>query len=367
MVTLTHVFEGLRMFKRNLRIKRKGYPRYKGNSEQICGRILEKCWNGEYFQVSAGHYNEFYARDFGWCARYLLELGQKQQMIATMKYALGKYSIGGIKTAINPGGNPFNFPNYYCIDGVAYVFHVLRLLKDEDLIDDYREFLTGEVARFVKEVMDKDIGMVRKDRYFSSQRDHSLRSSSCYDNTMVAFLDKELSLLKFDNPLKEFRMKKRVKEEFWTGDYFKNESSDETVTGDSNVVPFWTGVFDDKKMIRKMIGTVRKEGLDKPFPLKYVHKVVPHKTVGAEMFVKDWEQDTVWAMMGMMFVDVVSLVDKNQAKKYLKQYTQVIKRYGNFLEVYDNSGNPFETMWYSCDDSMSWASMYLGLKGRLKA
>ncbi len=357
------------MFKRRRRIEKEGFPKYKGNAEQICTRIIERCWNGKYFQTSAGHFNEFYARDFGWCTRYLLELGQKEQVKQTLNYALDKYSKTGIKTAITPEGKPFNFPNYYCIDGVAYIFHAIRAVNDKELIEKYQPFLQEEIYKLEKEAIDQKTGMVKKNRYFSSMKDCSLRQSSCYDNTMIAFMDNELRKLKvFDNPLKKLNMKKRLKEEFWTGTYFKNDSGkDDTVTGDSNIIPVWTGVIKDKSMIKTLIATVEKEGLTRPFPLKYTHKASKeHKMIIVEKLARNWEQDSIWAMMGMMFIDAVSIVDKNKAKRYLKQYEKVIEKHKNFLEVFNREGKPFKTRWYACDDSMLWASMYLGLRKKLK-
>lgn len=369
MVTLTHISEGLRMFKRRLRVGRKVFPRYKGNANKICEKIIDKCWNGEYIQTSAGHFNGFYARDFGWCADYLLELGKKEWVKKTLDYALTKYKKTGIKTAITPKGKPFDFPNKYCIDGVAYMFHVLRVLKDKELIEKHKFFLESEIYRFEKEAIDPKTGMVYKDRYYSSMKDCSLRTSSCYDNLMAAWLSEELDNLKtFNNPLKKYRLKEKVKKHFWTGEYFKNDMDrNKTITGDSNIFPFWTKVVEDKKMMKKALESLEEGGLIRPFPLKYVHKPVKeHKMILVEKLAKNWEQDTVWSMMGMIYIDLMSKVNKKKAKGLLKKYKEKIEEYRNFLEVFDKEGKPYKSRFYICDDSMSWACMYLALAKRLK-
>ncbi|HII72798.1 TPA: hypothetical protein HA265_08635 [Candidatus Woesearchaeota archaeon] len=370
MVTLTHISEGLRMFRRRLRIRREGFPRYKGNAEEICQQILKRCWNGRYLQTSAGHFCGFYARDFGWCARYLLELGMKKEMIKTLDYALSRYEKTGIKTAITPKGKPFDFPNYYCIDAVAFIFHALRLVGDHRLMAKYKKFLQEEVNRLEKEAIEPETGMVRKDRYFSAMKDHALRRSSCYDNVMVAWLSEEIDKIGgLENPLRRHDVKRKIKHFLWTGRYFKNDMSpDMTVTGDSNIFPFWTEVFTDKKMVKSAIEEMQKAKLDEPMPLKYVHTPLKeHRMILVEAFVKDWEQDTVWPQMGMVYIDLLSEMDRKKAKEELAKYTKTIEKNGNYLEVFRADGRPFTTKFYTCDDSLSWASMYLSLRKRLKA
>ena len=357
------------MFRRRLRVGREGLPKYKGDANKICSQILDKCWNGKYLQTSGGHFTGFYARDFGWCAPYLLKLGKKEWVRKTLEYSLSVYVKNGIKTAITPDGKVFDFPNYYCIDAVAYMFYALRLLGDKKLILKYKDFLQAEIYKFDKKTIDPKTGMVKKNKYFSSMKDCSLREGSCYDNVMVALLDDELQKLKvFDNPLSKYKIKDKIKKEFWTGKYFKNDTSaDKTVTGDSNMLPFWTGVVVDKKMLRSVLMSVHKAGLDKPWPLKYVHKPVrEHKMIFVELFAQDWEQDSIWSMMGMMYVDVVSGIDKKKARSALAKYKKVIEEHKNFLEVYDTFGEPYHSPFYVCDDSMSWVCMYLVLAKRLK-
>ncbi|MEM2916641.1 MAG: hypothetical protein QXT19_04780 [Candidatus Woesearchaeota archaeon] len=41
---------------------------------------------------------------------------------------------------------------------------------------------------------------------------------------------------------------------YWTGDYFLDDlSGKEHVAGDAQVFPFWTGVIDNKKLMKKSI------------------------------------------------------------------------------------------------------------------
>ena len=120
---LIHISEALRMFKRARRVSREGFKRYKGSPEHIAKQIIESCWNKEdkYFQVSSGHFNEFYCRDFGMCAEALVKLGHKKKVIQTLDYALNKFKQSGrITTSISPSGKCFDFP-YYGADSLPFI------------------------------------------------------------------------------------------------------------------------------------------------------------------------------------------------------------------------------------------------------
>ena len=80
--------EGLRMFRRNIAVRMKGLKRYNGNAEQISKQIINACWNKYFFQTSAGHFCEFWSRDFGWCVKALDNMGYRNEILATLRYAI---------------------------------------------------------------------------------------------------------------------------------------------------------------------------------------------------------------------------------------------------------------------------------------
>lgn len=362
-IKLINVKEGLRYFSRSTKVIFKGFKSYKGDAKQICNSIVRDCWNGNYFQTSTGHFCEFFTRDFGWCTEALLSLGYREKVVKTLNFALGIFSKHHrVAVAISPDNVPFDFPSY-SVDTLPFLIRSLRIANAKGLIDRYRAFLDKEISHFYDTVLDKSSGMVRKNRYFSSMKDYSKRKSSCYDNVMVAMLNEELKKLRLENPLKSYNFKKIIKDNFWTGSYFLDDLSGlEYVTGDSNVFPFWAGIFDSKKMLKLAISSVQERDLDKPFPLKYSEqKLREHDFLLIEIFSKNYERDSVWTHMGPMFIELVKRVDKNRAKEYVKKYTEVIERYKNYLEVFNPYGSPYKSPFYYSDEGMLWASMYLKL------
>jgi len=365
MLKLIHITEGLRIFRRSLRVKRKGTKKYKGKAQDICNKIVKDCWNGTYFQTSTGHFCEFWTRDFGWCTEPLIKLRYKDKVKKTLEYALERFSrYNQITTTISPKGIPFDFPDY-APGSLVYLIRSLRLLGSKILVKKYQDFLNSEIHKFHNIVLDKETGLVRKDKHFSSIKDHALRTSSCYDNIMVAMLNNELRKINIlDNPLKHYNFKKIIKDTFWTGTHFIDELSGvDLITGDANVFPFWSLVFTSKKMLKSAIETIREYELDKPFPLRYYHEKTNNQEMRSlEILAPNYERNTVWMHMGPLYINLVTTVNKNLAQEYIVQYTDVIEHYKNYLELFNPDGTPFKSRFYYADEGMLWASLFLNIK-----
>ena len=358
---LIHLSEGLRYFWKSIIRKLFDAKKYSGNAEEICRGVIEDCWNGKYFMNTAGHFHEFWARDFGFTVDSLLKLGYRNRVLRTLEYALNIYKKSHIKTAINPKGVAFNFPNVYSPDSAAYFFRSLNVAGAHDLIRKNKDFLNNEIEIFFNTVIDKKTGLVKRKRHFSGMRDYYVRDSSCYDNTMVAILADTLNKIKIlKNPFKRFNYPKIIKDYFWTGSYFLNDLSGSThVSGDANVFPFWLGVFKDKEMLKSSIKAMQYKNLDKPFPLKYVGGSINEKKLWFEFLVSNWEGKCVWSHMGPLFVKLVNRIDKKQAKEYQEMYKAVIEGNKNFFELYNPPGKPYRSLFYMADESVSWAANYL--------
>lgn len=362
MFNITHALEGLRVFRRSLKVKFKGIGHYGGDAEHICGQIVKDCWNGSYFQTSTGHFCEFYIRDFGWCIDSLIKLGYKKEARKTLEYALEKYSKNkSITTTITPSGKCVDV-FAYSPDTIAFLIKSLNAIGAADLIKKHKDLLNSEIKRFYDIVLDKNTGLVKNDVSFSSIKDNAKRKSSVYNNVMVAMLNNELKKTKLDNPLKKYDFQKILKKNFWTGSYFLDDmSGKDYVSGDANIFPFWTGVFDSKEMLRSCISKMQEAGLDRPFPLKYTKSGVGHNMFAIEVFAPNYEGNSVWAHLGPLFIQLVKSIDRKKAEHYINQYKELIERHKNFLELYNPDGTPFKSLFYYADEGMLWAANYLAL------
>lgn len=361
--------EAWRIFKRNIKVKFSGLEKFSGNDEEICKKIVDSCWNGKYFSTcpKGGNYG-FYSRDFGWCIQSLINLGYGKEVNKTLEYVLNIFEKNnGICVSINPSGEPFNFPNIYSPDSVAYIFRSLRINGNKRIIEKHQKFLNSEVKRF-KEICIDDSGMIKK-KHFSGMRDYAIVEGSCYDMIMACMLDDEINNInKFmkkkiiTNPFKGFDLKSNLKKNFWNGKFFYDY--EDAVYGHNNIYPYFLEIIKDKKMIKSSIKSVHESGLDKPIPLKYESNNTHTEFIWQELFVSGWEKHTSWTMLGMAYIDVLSKIDKRKSKEKLEQYKQLIEQYG-FVEVYDGL-KPYQSLFYASETRMLWAAMYLNLKKNLR-
>lgn len=356
------------MFKRSIRIKFSGFERIKGTDEEICRTIIQKCFNGRYLQTSLYSYTGVFARDFGMSIRSLLYLGYTEYVMTTIKFMMDRYSKNNaITVAIDKKGRPYNFPNKYSPDSVAYFFRSLRIAKVKDLIIKHKDFLNSEIKRFEELAIDKEKGII-KNLSFSGMRDHEIAKSSCYDMIMACMLCDEIEKINvligkeiLLNPLKKYDLKRNLINYYWNGKYFTNSLTDRTITGHCNVFPYLLDVVKDKRMMRSSLNEIRKSKLDVPFPLKYGHSDKT-KFVWQEIFARGWEYETVWVFLGLPYIEITSKIDKKLAKRYLTQYKDNIEKDGAFIEVYNADSSPYNYLFYCADTTMIWASMYLELK-----
>jgi PII-like signaling protein len=362
MYNLTHLSEAWRIFKRSRYVKKYGIKKYEGNAKEICRQIVEDCWNGRYFQTSSGHFCEFYIRDFGWTVDSLIKLGYKKEVHSTLKYALDKFSKDRLTTTITPEGKCVDIFTY-SVDSLPFLIRSLRVAKAKDLIEQYRDFLDKETKKCFKLCFNPKTSLVTTKTYFSSMKDESKRSSSLNDNVMIAMLSEELDKIGLFNPFRKYDIKGAILRHLWEGSYFYDDINKfKIITGDSNVLPFWTEVFDEEEMIKICVDKIRNEKLDHPFPLKYTSSHFSQQKMNiVEKFVRKYERDSIWMHMGLLYIQMVKRIDKGLAKKYVDSYTQIIEGHRNFLEVFHPDGRVYKSTFYYADEGMLWAANYLTL------
>jgi len=354
--------EGIRYFLNSKRRKTRGNRKFLGSAKEICEQTIGACWNGTYFENSLGNYKEFWTRDFGFSTKSLIKMGHKEKVKQTLKFALGTFEKqGGIKTTIAPNGKAFSFPNVYSPDSTALLFHSLRISGAKNLANEHHDFLQNEVDKFFRATLDPQTNLVRKDKIFSSMRDYSIRSSSCYDNCMMALFAKEAKKLGFKHENLKTNFAKTIKEHFWTGTHFSNDLNSSQITGDANIFPFWTEIFSDKKMLKQTIDSIRNTKLDTPLPLKYAEKNAREKTHWANLFVPNWEQNYSWTNMAPLYIKLASFIDKKYSKDMLEVYRKIIEKDGTLFELYNDEMKPFKSAFYLADEGMLWAANFATL------
>jgi len=368
---LFYLTEGSRIFLTSWK-NRLSPKTYQGNAEKICKQIVSDCWNGKFFQTSTTNFPQFWARDFGWCTKSLLELGYKDKVHKTLRYAFNAYQKKKkITTTITPKGRAYDFP-YYAADSLPWLIHSIVLSKFD--YSNYDHLLNAEIRKFYDIVVDHKTGLVKRSQSFSSMKDFSVRDSSCYDNCMVAMLAVDLCGLRLLNPFptekKKHFSKNQVKEYYsklilkklWNGRFFYDDMNKlDYVAGDANLFPFLTGLVTSESKFKSAVKYVNHAKLNNPFPLKYTNSRANVKFIPQEFFFKDYESDSIWTHMGPLYIKMLKQIDKDLATDYKERYAKLIEKYQGYPEVLFADGSLYHTPFYNADRAMLWAANYLTL------
>ena len=334
--------------------------KYYGTAEEICQQIVKDCWNGHFFQTSTNNFPQFWTRDFGFCTHSLLKLGYQEEVHATLRYALNrfkKYHL--IATTITPGGKPFDFPTA-AVDSLPWLLHSIKIAKFP--YHDFKPFLNTEIEKFFRTFINEQTGLVKPDLRVSSIKDFALRKSSCYDNCLVALLAKDLPEMKLDNPFSKFHYPQLIQRHFWNGKFFYDDlTKGNYIAGDANIFPFVLGIVRKSEMLESVIQEMKSAGLDQPFPLKYTSARRQIKFIAQEMFMREYESNSIWTHLGPLYIKLVQALDKSMAAEYKQSYRELIEHHENYLEVFFADGKPFRSPFYYCDRGMLWAANYLTL------
>ncbi len=342
-----------------------GWRRHRGDATEICRKVVDSCWTGEFFAGSAGHFKQFWTRDLSMCTPALCRLGRRDQVIASLAWGLERFEKAGrITTTI------FNrrFPRdvyAYASDSLPMLLFALREADATHLIDRHRDLLAKETARYFEMVFDPELGMARTTGYFSGPRDCMTGRSTVFANTMIALLIKLLDVdQRLPNPLAGHDLPALIVRHYWTGEYFRDSLDRELPSGDANVWPFFFNIIDDLEMQRRAFGTLEARGFTRPVPLRYFERRMPEAELPIpRFFTPNYQGDPSWTQLGPAYLKVLSKVDQPKMEEHRATMAKLITRDRNYLELYTTEAKPYRgrAPFYYCDQGMIWSAMFLDL------
>ena len=112
--------------------------------------------------------------------------------------------------------------------------------------------------------------------------------------------------------------------------------------------------------MKKAFAAIQKQGLDSPFPLKY-QSSGKKKMILSEFFVPDWEYACVWSHFGLLYLHFLKMLDKKRAKTLINKYRRNLEKYKTGFELFDQSGQPYKSLFYMADEGMLWYANFLTL------
>ena len=352
-----------------IRVRRqlRGHTRHPGKAAPIVRACIEACWNGRTFTASPGHFDMFWTRDLSFSVPSLVRLGHGRRVHDSMAYGLDVWTRRGshITTTIHYFDRPGDVYEYG-VDSLPLFLAALRAADATDLIDRYRAWIQREIAHFYEMVVDPATGLVRSDRKFSAHRDTVVNRSNAYGNTMVALLAKTIEETGwFISPFERHfdgDYSRLLFERFWVGDHFRDALGDETVSGEANIWPFYTGVAAESTIVAVALAYLNGNGFCDPYPLRYETSRRPEREVWLTRHVlPDYQGSTVWTSLGAMYLQVLRTVDPVLAATETARYVEWIERDGTFWEVMNALGqNWVSPRWIMIgEESMLWSAIFL--------
>jgi len=352
-----------------IRIRRqlRGHRRHPGKAPAIVRACIEACWNGRTFTASPGHFDMFWTRDLSFSVPSLVRLGHRQRVLGSLAYALDIWTKRRhhVTTTIHYFDRPGDVFEYG-VDSLPLLLAALRATGATDLVTRHALWLQAEVDHFYAMVVDPATGLVRSDRKFSAHRDTVVNRSNASGNTMVALLAKTIEETGWlESPFQrhfEGDYGRLLLEHFWADDHFRDALGDETVSGEANIWPFYSGVIGDPDLVAPALGYLAANGFCDPYPLRYETSRRPEREVWLTRHVlPDYQGSTVWTSLGSMYLQVLKTVDPVLAASETARYVEWIERDGTFWEVMNAQGqNWVSPRWIMIgEESMLWSAIFL--------
>ncbi len=279
----------------------------------------------------------------------------------------------------------------------------------KNLLKQYGVTLEISVNNYLKEIIDAKSGLIKRDFPLSSARDQIIRQSSFYDNVIAWSTAKtatdlglkiklstdycnsknvEVEISSKNNKCEFESWKQKIINAFWDekAGIFLDDLSQDSIknhvySGDGFIVTS-TKFLDfsnsnDRSKIEREITYVQNHKLDKPFPLRYAVNDQPQKLYFFnKYFASSYMGKTIWSHWGMEYIKTLIMLSGynktylTQAGDFLEDYKKNIEKYGGYPELYDSSGNIYQTIVYKSLLHAGWvvdyeeAKMMFGFKGK---
>lgn len=255
--------------------------------------------------------------------------------------------------------------------------HKLKTLEAaRQLREQYRDTLRDMYRDYLETVMDTATGLIRTDRHFSGAKDITRRNSSFYDN-VVLWKTMQLAIrlgLSDESEAACSALKQRILEAFWLEDrgHFLEDLSSEGIAhayySSDWLIALVTGflspmVATERRYFERSVAYIQKNGIDKPFALKYQQDTRAHRQfLLVRIAAASYGGDAIWSFWGMEYIKtLLMLYATTGMQEYLKAadfhihaYEVAMLRDRGFPEVYDRHGKFLQTFLYRSVRQTGW-------------
>lgn len=343
--------------------------RFEGDARQVCEQIIERLWEGDFYRTSLGHYDFFWMRDFGTVAESLVRLGHKDKVQHTLRWALHNYRRANtITLCIDKAGNTFNAPAKKSVDALPWLLHSL-VVSDYPLNKTEHTFLQTRLRHYTKKFLDKNTGMLRPVRY-AEMRDAVNYDRSAYSVALIGRLAdcaEKLGLDAFVFPKEIYQ--KALLDEYWTGDFFKADLSNDVYSSECALIPFFLHVIDDRALAEKTFAYIERRKLNQPYPLKYGEHAgrFNYRLGMGPKIMPNYTGSTIWTWHATFYLHLLRRYDNPAYDAQYERFAELIERHGSYPELVNPDGSWYNAPFYKSDPGMVWAALFLELPTKLPA
>lgn len=333
--------------------------KFEGNTKQICQQIVDKTWNGQYYQTGLGHFNYFWIRDFGIVVDSLIKTGNIDRVHKTIDWALGKYLRSEkITLCIHGKGRLFDAPKR-SIDALPWLLYSISKSQYQ-LNNQQKQFLEKAIDRYTHDFIDSKNGDILSEISYSELRDAVNYKRSAYAVCMVYTAVKASNELR----LKGFKHKSTVYSNmlnsYWNGKYYNADKNNDTFSAECNLLPFTLNIVNDKDKIKSIFDYISEKKINQPYPMKYTDDKSKFKYHWwGNLIMPNYAGSTVWTWMGAIYLQLLNEYSSPEFSKQLQQFKKLIKKHRNFPELLHPDGAWYKVPLYRGDEGMVWAALLL--------
>lgn len=343
--------------------------RFDGTAKQICGQIIDKLWEGDFYRTSLGHFDFFWMRDFGTVCQSLVRIGYADRVHHTLAWALRHYRrAGAITLCIDKAGNTFNAPAKKSVDALPWLLHSL-VVSDYPLNKSEQIFLNQQLKKYCKTFLDPATGELRKIRY-AEMRDAVNYDRSAYAVALIARMitcTEQLGLHKF--PFEAAYYQRELLTRYWTGEYFQADRQSNVYSSECALMPFFLGVIDDADKAGRTFDYITKAGVNKRWPLEYCANSEDfHYRPGmGKWSMPNYTGTTIWTWHGTFYLHLLNRYHRPEYEQQYTNFTQLIETTGTYPELINPDGSWYKAPFYMADPGMVWAALFLELPSPTEA
>ena len=334
--------------------------RFEGSAKEICTQIRDRLWEGDFYRTSLGHYDFFWMRDFGTVAESLVNLGQQDKVLHTLKWVMKHYRRANtITLCIDQAGNTFNAPAKRSIDALPWLLHSLTVSKYQ-LNKSEHDFLQHQLKKYIKAYLEPETGDLLNVSY-AEMRDAVYYDRSAYSIALIARMAhcaKQLGLTAFRYDEEKYR--KDLMDYYWNGDYFNADRSIKAYSSECALMPFFLHVITDKDLVDKTCDYITKAKLNATYPLQYGEhsELFKYRIAMGNTAMPNYTGTTIWTWHGTFYLHILKRFKRPEYKQQYANFASLIERHGTYPELVNPDGSWYYVPIYRADPGMVWAALF---------